>query len=199
MIENILPPDVIASFGSSLQSYHYPFRHWIIEEFLTTSFAHYIRDSAYSVEDEFVQLHSEGYEYFAHPSKDVQRFIYSEPLRNFLSKLYGKKLVVSSNYPFAQVYRFRGASSGISAHTDFEAGNHLAVVIFLNEVWCEEWGGGLSILEGTKREFTVIKTIKPKFNRGFVFEISKKSLHRVDEILTDNARMTLIFDYNISE
>lgn len=74
----------------------------------------------------------------------------------------------------------------IGTHTDARDGRKLGLLVYLNPVWREEWGGILEYEEGGEELRYV-----PAFNEALLFRTEALGGHRVTAIDTDEPRLTL--------
>lgn len=82
----------------------------------------------------------------------------------------------------------------IRIHNDFIPGQEShRLLIQLNNGWSQE-NGGLLMLFDNEAPISIHRAILPIHNTGFIFEISKKSLHAVSTIKKGN-RYTLVISF----
>ena len=99
----------------------------------------------------------------------------------------------------------------LKAHTDFPFHPNLRlwrrvnVLLYLNEYWNEEWGGGLQLWNNTDDEYKTSaskKSISPLLNRMIVFRTDNHSLHGHPEPLNcpeDVQRVSIALYYYTSD
>jgi len=114
--------------------------------------------------------------------KEFHAFFGSKEFLEFISKITG--INVSSIDMSGFVY---GDTDYLLPHDDRLEGRKIAYVVNLAKDFTEEDGGALQLFKGSN----VVKSIVPTFNSLVLFEVSTKSLHQVQEVMSDKSRITL--------
>ena len=77
-------------------------------------------------------------------------------------------------------------------HDDRLEGRKIAYVVNLSQGFTKKDGGALSFFDTKSGKPTkVVHSFVPTDNTLFLFKVSEKSFHRVDEVLSDKKRLTL--------
>ncbi len=77
-------------------------------------------------------------------------------------------------------------------HDDRLEGRRIAYVVNLSQGFTRKDGGALSFFETKRnRPLRIVRSFTPAFNTLFLFKVSPKSFHQVDEVLTDKKRLSL--------
>ncbi|CAG7833383.1 unnamed protein product [Allacma fusca] len=77
-------------------------------------------------------------------------------------------------------------------HDDELDSRRVAFIIYMSEVWKQEYGGTLDLFDSTENESgpypgRIIKSIVPEFNKIAFFEVTAKSFHQVSEVVQESA------------
>ena len=77
-------------------------------------------------------------------------------------------------------------------HDDRLEGRKIAYIVNVSQGFTRKDGGALSFFETKKNRPTkVVRSFTPTYNTLFLFKVSPKSFHQVDEVLTDKKRVSL--------
>ena len=77
-------------------------------------------------------------------------------------------------------------------HDDKVQGRKIAFIINLSKDWTEKDGGQLELFNSKNNEpTTVAASITPKFNQFNIFEVTDKSFHQINEIVSNKNRISL--------
>ncbi len=71
-------------------------------------------------------------------------------------------------------------------HDDRLSGRKIAYILNLSKDFTLKDGGALQFFKGNK----IVKSIPPTFNTFTIFKVSSKSLHQVQEVLSDRKRLS---------
>jgi len=113
--------------------------------------------------------------------KEFHGFFSSKVFIKFVSEITGKKLNSIDMSGF--IYR---DTDYLLPHDDRLEGRKIAYIINFSDLSAKD-GGKLQLFKNKK----VVKSIVPKFNSFVIFEVSKDSLHQVEEIKSNKNRITL--------
>lgn len=114
--------------------------------------------------------------------QEFHKFFSSKECIEFIAKITG--IPVSSIDMSAFIY---DDTDYLLPHDDRLEGRKIAYVVNLAKEFTEEDGGALQLFENNK----VVKSIVPAFNSLVLFEVSPRSLHQVQEVLSNKNRVTL--------
>jgi 2OG-Fe(II) oxygenase superfamily len=149
-----------------------------------------------------VKLTSRGEYRFGPTTRSFMHFLNSQPFLEFLSELTGIKALLADPY-------FEGGGCHeilpgglLKVHADFDKhratgmDRRLNVLVYLNENWCEEFGGQFELWN---RDMTRCeRKVLPVFNRMVVFTTTDTSYHGHPDPLTcppDRSRRSLALYY----
>jgi len=175
-----------------------PFPHAVIDEFLDPGFAREVAaaypdfGSATKLGLEFATINERrkvqvcDASLFPPPVRQLAALVNSQPFLDLLSRLTGIPDLLADP-AFAGGGMHETASNGfLDVHVDFnyfeERGWHrrLNLLVFLNEVWREEWGGQLELWDAAvKRRY---RSLLPLLGRAVIFETSEISYHGVPKV-----------------
>jgi Rps23 Pro-64 3,4-dihydroxylase Tpa1-like proline 4-hydroxylase len=118
--------------------------------------------------------------------REFYSFFSSEKFLNFVSSIVSSKLcsVDMSGFVYSD-------GDYLLPHDDRFEGRKIAYVVNLSEGFSEKDGGQLSFFSYKRGPFKIVKSFVPVFNSFVLFEVSKKSFHQVNEVLSDKKRLTL--------
>jgi Rps23 Pro-64 3,4-dihydroxylase Tpa1-like proline 4-hydroxylase len=71
-------------------------------------------------------------------------------------------------------------------HDDRLSGRKIAYILNLSKNFAKNDGGALQFFKGKK----IVKSIPPTFNTFTIFQVSPRSLHQVQEVLSDKKRIS---------
>lgn len=113
--------------------------------------------------------------------KEFYNFFSSEEFIAVISKITGKRLnsIDMSGFIYDD-------SDYLLPHDDRLEGRKVAYVIQLGDDFDKSDGGALQLFQNNK----IVKSYSPKFNSLTLFEVSSKSLHQVQEVLTNKKRIS---------
>lgn len=181
----------------SIECVDFPFRHWVIDNFLPVSLATALLDS-YPSSNQAVW---DSYNYEMQKKSASNHFLsFPEPIRSFISYLsnhsFTSKLeTLTSIYPLLsdpsldggglhQIYN--GGSLAVHAdfarHKKYDITRRLNLIYYLNLGWQASYRGNLCLYDATGN--IVQKEIPPIFNRLVIFETTNTSFHGHPEKLS---------------
>ena len=201
-LEQLVPSDLIKN--SRLLSYQcslsQPFSHVVIDDFLNGEVALNLAREIKAIHDRDYRVSFRSLAQSKLQLGDMQRTVpHIYPVHEALtSPSFTRFVEIVSGYSDLQGDRqFAGAglqryrSGGFSEiHLDsnrhpFDTGLHHRVnlLIFMNPVWREEWGGELVLWSSRNgRPVRPAVTLQPKFNRAVLFTVTRQSWHSVNRI-----------------
>lgn len=114
--------------------------------------------------------------------KEFYSFFASKDFLDFISQVTSQRLksIDMSGFIYSE-------GDYLLPHDDRLEGRRIAYVVNLSEKFSNIDGGQLSFFSRNK----IVKSFVPVFNSFVLFEVSKKSLHQVNEVLTIKQRLTL--------
>jgi phosphatidylinositol glycan class S len=107
--------------------------------------------------------------------KEFYKFFSSRGFIAFISQITGKNLKSIDMSGF--IY---DDTDYLLPHDDRLSGRKIAYVIQLGDNFKEADGGALQFFKGKK----IVKSVPPRFNTLIIFEVSSKSLHQVQEVVS---------------
>lgn len=170
------------------EKYTQPFNHWIIQDFMS--------DTDKIIEalktEDFVRKECDLFQFFQTKNdlfssksailKKVYNQLSSESFLKEVSKITGKKLSKIDMSAF--IY---SDTDYLLPHDDRLEGRKIAYVLYVNTLSkSENKGSSLDLFENNK----LVKRIFPKKGQLVLFEVSKKSIHQVSEVV-NSERITL--------
>ena len=196
-LKSIINPLAVAELNEVFHNTS-PFPSMVLDDFLDKDFAHAVAGAYPS----YAQARSMGREFSAvnerfkiqvtEPSKfpvDVKRLADEICGASFISQLESitgiQNLVPDPRFLGGGMH-ITGAGGRLDVHVDFnfdeELGLHrrLNILIYLNEVWEDDWGGELELWDSSVT--TCKNSILPAFNRCAVFATSESSFHGVQPV-----------------
>jgi len=191
-----------------------PFPHLVLDNFLPSNLAlsleREVRATALPVNssNNFTQklkFTCNRWELFGEITRDVCGFFQSGAFLEFLSSITGVTHLVTDSYLEGAGIHSTGQGGFLAMHTDFnwsrqlQLHRRLNVLLYLNEQWQEDWGGGL-ILSRQPSKQTAARALKisPLFNRLVIFNTNDRTFHGQPIPLTcppNYPRVSLAFYY----
>ena len=114
--------------------------------------------------------------------KEFHAFFGSTEFMVLISKITGTKLKSIDMSGF--IY---DDTDYLLPHDDRLEGRKIAYIVQLSKNFTKKDGGALQLFKENK----VVKSVTPRFNSLIMFKVSPKSVHQVQEVLSDKKRMTL--------
>jgi hypothetical protein len=124
--------------------------------------------------------------------EELTAFLHSAVFLYFLSELTGIRELLPD--PYLQGAGFHVMPNGgkfdvhVDRNTAYDTGliRRLALIIYLNKDWRQEYGGQLELWnsDASRREVSIL----PSFNRTVLFELTEESFHRVSEVTAPMGR-----------
>jgi Rps23 Pro-64 3,4-dihydroxylase Tpa1-like proline 4-hydroxylase len=119
--------------------------------------------------------------------QEFYRFFNSKDFCGYISKITSTKVKKADMSGF--IY---SSTDHLLPHDDRFEGRKIAYVVNLSQNFTKKDGGALSFFATKNNRPTIIvQSFTPKFNTFFLFKVSPKSFHKVDEVLTDKKRLSL--------
>ena len=134
-------------------------------------------------------------------AKTLVRFCNSEPFLKWLSALTGIENLMSDPYLIGGGYHEIKTGGKLGIHVDFNkhglwgADRRVNVLIYLNENWQPEWGGGIKLYDTVLNEKVCVV---PELGNVVIFSTTDKSWHGHPEPLTcpkDKSRKSIALYY----
>lgn len=123
--------------------------------------------------------------------KAIKRFIQvldSQEFAEYLVRVTGVKVKAGASDVFGSLYT---STDYLLCHDDRLEGRKLAFIFYLTTL-PERAGGALALFQDVKgKPGNVVTRIHPKAGRFVVFEVSRKSWHAVEEVLSDMKRYAI--------
>ncbi len=113
--------------------------------------------------------------------KAFHKFFSSKEFIQFISKITNTKLKYIDMSGF--IY---DDTDYLLPHDDRLAGRKIAYILNLSRDFTRADGGALQFFKGNK----IVKSIPPTFNTFTIFKVSSKSLHQVQEIMSNKKRIS---------
>ena len=168
-----------------VHKYQKPFKHWIIEQFLSESeCSHMIK---HIIAQKFNRKDCDLFQFYQGEDlkktksailKDFHKYFSSKDFIKEISQITNQRLTWIDMSPF--IY---DSTDYLLPHDDRLEGRKIAYILYLNNI---SDGGTLDFFENKK----IVKRIKPKAGNLVLFEVSEKSLHQVSEVISGR-RITL--------
>lgn len=118
--------------------------------------------------------------------KDFAAFVNSKEFSSFITYITGIPLQAGSSDLFGSLYQ---DTDYLLCHDDQLEDRKIAYILYLSEDFKEEDGGALALLEDVKGSpGEVVQRYYPGWNTLVLFEVSKKSWHMVEEILSEKKK-----------
>ena len=136
----------------------------------------------------------------------IMSYLNNQEFIDWLTELTGiRDLEYDSYYAGAGIHRTNSGGK-LDLHVDFSVHpfskkiRRINILLYLNQDWKAEWGGGLQLW--CKRPYQKVKTVDPLFNTIVIFNTTLKALHGHPEPLTcpeNRSRISLAYYYYTSE
>ena len=176
----------------------FPFPHTVIDNFLPAETAREILEEFKSYKDwgfdgsDYSKPHQikkffspwsieRGIETIPEKTKNLLIYLNSPEVLEKIESLTGiKNLIPDLNYLGGGMHRVDSGGK-LSVHSDYMLNlvtkdfRRINLLIYLNDGWKEEWGGGLQLWAEDMSE--MIKDIQPIFNRAVIFSTGEKTYH----------------------
>lgn len=171
-----------------------PFPHTVLRDFFNPQKIEWVRSAL--LKEKFVRKESDLFSFYQtrldsssskNPVlKEFHSFFSSKEFLSFISKVTNTR--VSSIDMSGFCY---GNADHLLSHDDRLEGRKIAYVVNLTKDFTEKDGGKLSLFETKNNTPTkIVKSYLPTFNTLFLFTVSKKSFHQVDEVLSPKPRLS---------
>jgi Rps23 Pro-64 3,4-dihydroxylase Tpa1-like proline 4-hydroxylase len=134
-------------------------------------------------------------------AKTLVRFCNSEPFLLWLTELTGNENLMPDPYLIGGGYHEIKTGGKLGIHVDFDkhgtwgANRRINVLIYLNENWQPEWGGGIKLYDTNLDEKVCVN---PELGNVVIFSTTDKSWHGHPEPLTcpkDKSRKSIALYY----
>ena len=174
-----------------------PFRHVVIDDFLTAAFAGRLLaefpafEKGNSVGDDgrpggkstLERIKSLGPSY-----RSLDLTIQSPEFLGFIGELTGIEAPLYDPFYLGGGTHENRHDQALQAHVDFNYHpserwhRRLNLIVYLNPVWEEGWGGNLELYRDPYRDAGPMVRVVPRMNRCVIFETTEKSWHAFDRI-----------------
>lgn len=171
-----------------------PFPHHVLKSFFPASKLELVRKALLKQAFEF----KEADLFRFHQTKDIKgspnpvlkeffKFFNSKEFCAYISKLTKTKVHSADMSGF--IY---SSTDYLLPHDDRLEGRKIAYIVNLSQGFTKKDGGALSFFNTKKNQPTnIAKSFIPEHNTLFLFKVSPKSFHRVDEVVSSKKRLTL--------
>lgn len=164
-----------------------PFPHLVLGDFFSSEI---VRVEQALLNQSFVEQNSDLFQF--QQTDDVSKladktlrefhgFFSSEEFLSFIAQITGKKLKSIDMSGF--IY---DDTDYLLPHDDRLEGRKIAYIVNLSRNFAKADGGALQLFKGKK----IVKSITPAYNTLTMFEVSSKSLHRVEEVRSNKKRVS---------
>ena len=171
-----------------------PYRHLVMDNFLTPEFAEALNAHFPSVEG--LRKHWRGlnenkfegseFEKFHPKFKELKDTLFSEELYQWISKITGIEDVFITDDSLGAGLHQGGNGSFLDVHIDFNIHHvknvhrRLNLLIYLEKDWKSEYGGDLELWNADMTSCD--QMVRPDYNRAVIFETSEISYHGYGKI-----------------
>ena len=204
----MIRPEVLASRQDYSTSYASakPFRHLVIDDFLSEEVAKHMLADFPSFESRYAlnEMGEVGGKAVRMDVRDVSAryreldaYLQTTEFLDFISKVTGiPNLLYDPDYVGGGTHENRDGQ-GLDQHVDFNFHpgtkwhRRLNLIVYLNPEWQSEWGGNLQLQADPWNGNTSGPTIAPLFNRAVVFETTENSWHGFSTIHLPAAKKSL--------
>lgn len=196
---SLLNPQVVAQAPSFRQRFvaAEPFRHVVIDDFLTPAFADALLlafpvfeqgnsvgdDGKHGDKSTLERIRALGLHYIA-----LDELIQSQPFLDLIGTITDiPELLYDPFYLGGGVHDNRHGAT-LDPHIDFNYHpserwhRRLNLIVYLNHDWARDWGGSLELFHDPKIDNRPRHSVVPKFNRCVIFETTEQSWHAFDRI-----------------
>jgi len=171
-----------------------PFPHMVLREFFSPAKIKRVREELLKQSFEF----KEADLFRFHQSQDIST-LSNETLKEFYAFFSSKEFlayisaITKTKVNAIDMSGFIYSSTDhLLPHDDRLEGRRIAYVVNLSQGFTKKDGGALSFFETKQGKPTkIVQSFTPTDNTLFLFKVSKKSFHQVDEVLSDKKRVTL--------
>lgn len=172
-----------------------PFKHVFIKDFLERgeygkTYKSLVRET-FEIKNSDLFSFSQTCDFSSINHKDLKffyNFLVSKEFSDFVSKIYGKKLKVGAINVSGTLYQ---KGDYLLCHDDMLDDRKIAFMFYFSDLSKKD-GGSFDMISLKKNsDFGILKSITPKENSFFMFEVSNKSFHQVQEVLTDIKRYSI--------
>ena len=175
-----------------------PFPHMVLENFLDPDFAREVAASYPSYDEardagrefravnETRKVQITDAESFPEPVKRLNEALSSRSFIEDLEYITGIDHLLYDEELRGGGMHLTGPSGRLDVHVDFnyvksrDLHRRLNILVYLNEGWKDEWGGGVELWDEKVRQKAC--TVKPLLNRCVVFATSEISFHGVEPV-----------------
>jgi len=164
-----------------------PFPHLILHDFFSSKIE---AVAAALLKEKFHELNADLYQFqqtgdckkaTQSAVKAFHKFFSSKEFIQLISKITNTKLKWIDMSGF--IY---GDTDYLLPHDDRLSGRKIAYILNLSKGFTKTDGGALQFFKGSK----IVKSIPPAFNTFTIFKVSPKSMHQVQEIMSDKKRLS---------
>lgn len=118
--------------------------------------------------------------------REFYKFFSSKEFCSYISKITKTKVKTADMSGF--IY---STTDHLLPHDDRLEGRKIAYVVQLSQDFTRKDGGALSFFATENNQpKKIVQSFKPTFNTLFLFKVSPKSFHQVDEVLSNKRRLT---------
>ena len=183
-----------------------PFRHVVIDDFLSREFAETLlkefpafeRGNAFNESGELGNKSTvERVRELSASYRALDELIKSSAFLDLIGRLTGIEELLYDPFYFGGGTHENREGQDLDPHVDFNRHpienwhRRLNLIIYLNPEWQDGWGGSLEIHTDPSSDENRIKLITPLFNRCVIFETTETSWHGFSRITLPDARKNL--------
>ena len=198
-IENLVNPTVVRDAARIAERFapRAPFRHVVIDNFLSAEYAHQLlaefpdfeRGNARNEVGELGNKSTvERIRGLGLPYRKLDDLIQSAAFLELIGKLAGIENLLYDPWYFGGGTHENRDGQDLDPHVDFNRHpiekwhRRLNLIVYLNPEWEDSWGGSLEIHTDPRRDDNPINLITPLFNRCVIFETTETSWHGFSRI-----------------
>jgi Rps23 Pro-64 3,4-dihydroxylase Tpa1-like proline 4-hydroxylase len=171
-----------------------PFPHMVLHEFFSPARIKRVRDEL--LKQAFIFKESDLFRF--HQTADISS-LPNKALEDFYAFFNSKDFcayisqITSTRVSRADMSGFIYSSTDhLLPHDDRLEGRKIAYVVNLSQGFTKKDGGALSFFSTkNNRPVRIVQSFTPTFNTLFLFKVTPKSFHQVDEVLSDKKRVTI--------
>lgn len=150
-----------------------------------------------------IKLAGKGMQVLSSAALELNTYLQSDLMMNWLNDLTGiKEPLIADPYLSGGGYHEIKTGGLLKVHADFnkhpklDLDRRLNLLIYLNEDWKDEWGGGLQLFDEDMDK--AIQTVYPRFNTAVLFTTTSYTYHGHPDPLScpeDRSRKSLAYYY----
>jgi hypothetical protein len=207
-LESLISQDVIRNSAEHAARFapRAPFRHVVIDDFLSADFAQSLLDEFPAFErgnarNEAGELGNkstvERVRELSASYRALDELIKSSNFLDLIGRLTGVDELLYDPFYFGGGTHENREGQDLDPHVDFNRHpienwhRRLNLIVYLNPEWEDSWGGSLEIHTDPRSDDNRIELITPLFNRCVIFETTETSWHGFSRITLPDSRRNL--------